>query len=73
MQKETWDELRPNAKVSLKSWTERRLVGVDGTPLRVYGAADVELTLRQTVSDQVHCGESVDYPSNFGGGFSEKI
>lgn len=45
VQKETWDELHPNAKVTLKSWKEQRLVGVDGTPLRAYGAADIEITL----------------------------
>ncbi len=59
---------------TLKSWTEQRLVGDDGTPLRVYGAADVELTLGDRSRQfQTVVRESVDYPSNFGGGFLEKI
>ena len=45
LRKETWEHVNRERKAVLEPWAERRLVSVDGSPLSVYGRADVDLTL----------------------------
>ena len=47
MRKDTWDQVNDGV-AELEPWKERQLVGVDGTPLQVYGQACVEIVLDGT-------------------------
>ena len=43
MWKDTWDQVTQGQKVYLEPYGEQLLVGVDGTPLQVYGHTSMDL------------------------------
>ena len=57
-QRETWDEIHQTLDNNkLEPWMEKKLMRVDGTPLRVFGCAVVDLMLGgiHSISKQVYC------------------
>lgn len=45
LRKDTWERVKAGNTLQLSQWAGQRLVGVDGSPLQVFGQAEVELTL----------------------------
>ena len=43
--RDAWTRIDPKRSTKLEPWTEYRLVGVDGSPLQVYGQARVDIEL----------------------------
>ena len=59
LQKEFWDEIKADSE-KLDVWTGQRLVGVDRTPLQIFGVTQVQFRLAGAVfTTSVICGGKV--------------
>ena len=45
LRKDTWERVNVGSAIKLLPWSGQCLVGVDGSPLQVFGQAEVDLTL----------------------------